>query len=369
LKPDIFNSLFIQIFLINLLNFQKSKNFKRLIPLMLLGVLWHNIHIGSLIYGASIAGIFLAGNILHLFFPTNRKVPRSFYADRAKPLLLFVTLYLLSFAVNPYGFKAAGYVYRVFFEPQFIHLYYSLDVIAENASPLSSFTHKVILWAAPLGMISATSQYFDKQGRARIIQFLLFIFSTALFAKGLRAGTFFAVVNLYIIMDTYQKSPNVSKCTKADNFKKYFWIAFVILICLRSWYLISRTELIQGKKTHPFFNTLETRHPFNAIKYLKKNNIHGKVFNADILGGYILWSSYPKLRPFIDGRNISDRFPQFYKIIEDPQRFWPVFEQLYDFDIIILDKRYPYTFALIDALDQKVWTKAYSDHAQIILIK
>lgn len=82
---------------------------------------------------------------------------------------------------------------------------------------------------------------------------------------------------------------------------------------------------------------VETDNPKDAPAFMKENHIDGQVFTNDLFGGYILWSSYPLVRPFIDGRQLNqEHLVQFLKVINFPGQEWMAAEKKYGFKILLL---------------------------------
>src|SRR3989338_7830624 len=64
LRPDIFNFIFVPCLLALLFDFEKKKDFKKLLAAPLMILVWNNLHLGGLVYGFSLISLFFIFNII-----------------------------------------------------------------------------------------------------------------------------------------------------------------------------------------------------------------------------------------------------------------------------------------------------------------
>jgi len=77
-------------------------------------------------------------------------------------------------------------------------------------------------------------------------------------------------------------------------------------------------------------------YPEQALDFLKAEGIAGNVFNEHAWGGYIIWHSYPTLKPYIDGRFFHKRFyDEFYPTLAG-QPGWDAVFAKYNITVAIL---------------------------------
>jgi len=114
-------------------------------------------------------------------------------------------------------------------------------------------------------------------------------------------------------------------------------ILSIILLC-HIFHFLNLKDYYQGR-TYRYWSVREDgNNPVQSIRILKENNITGNIFNDDHFGGYLLWSSYPDLNPFIDNRNLDySLFDIYHALRRHPQKVWPIMDAQYQFDIILLD--------------------------------
>ena len=109
--------------------------------------------------------------------------------------------------------------------------------------------------------------------------------------------------------------------------------------------------------------------PVKAVGYLQKNNIAGMVFNDEKFGGYLLWSAYPQLRPFVDGRQLDKKrfFDDYLALVQAPERLWPDLQERYRFAAVLLDKTPPYLQKLREYLKGlPSWALVYEDESCVV---
>jgi hypothetical protein len=116
---------------------------------------------------------------------------------------------------------------------------------------------------------------------------------------------------------------------------------------------------------------LDPRLPDDAIGFMKSNGISGVVFANDNLGGYLLWTAYPDLRPFVDGRQLyPERFFKQVSALKQPHVYWPSLASQYDLKIVLLDLSLPVHYALVYYLSrQPDWQLVYLKKEKVIFVK
>jgi len=119
------------------------------------------------------------------------------------------------------------------------------------------------------------------------------------------------------------------------------WLLILILASnlLRLFHL---HHLIRGSTQKAIFLSEDLRSPGFALKTLSANTIAGRVFNNDLFGGYILWHYYPKIKPFVDGRQINKTaYEKYLWILLKPAQYWPLAQAEFDFDFVLLSTDNP----------------------------
>ena len=110
-------------------------------------------------------------------------------------------------------------------------------------------------------------------------------------------------------------------------------------------------------------------YPDGAVRFVQANGIRGNVYNYHPWGGYLIWTSYPSLRPYIDGRFFHKRFYDEYNRIAAVAPDWQALLSKYDITVILL----PYSGtqgSLNDRLfGSGLWRLVYWDDVALLYLK
>jgi hypothetical protein len=340
LRPDIFNFFFIQIFLINLFDYEDSGKRQRLWILPILSCIWFNIHLGSFIYGTLLLFIFFLSACVRYF---NLNLGRGDASQKVnakrqvQDLALTALACLVSFAVNPYGIEGFLYPFKVFLFPDFVGYHKLTTLIVEMQPPGYLFTSFHYFYYFALFAFGLFIIPFNKKNNFSLTMLLMFSFFVFLYMQ--RASSFFTLVCAYVIVEGAKRT-RFNDIWKSFRYSKLVdgllltGIAIFLLIQILTFW--DQKSYFNGRRINDRSLTVNLLSEA-PIQLLLKNKITGPVFNQDLLGGQIIWLGYPDLRPFLDGRNSSqERLNITQAIFLNPQGIWPKAESDYHFKIIIL---------------------------------
>jgi len=406
IRPCIMNMIFIQLFLICLLAYQRTGRRRFLAFLPLMGIFWSEINLGSFIYGNLLILIFFLAEI-PTFLDRKRLLADKATCEtnrrRLEDYSLCLGGYLFSFFVSPYGLDGFLYPFKVVLLPKFIHFYQFNSVIYEMTSPFISFSwrrHGVLLLLTGLDiaalvmmkkyhqgvmraqgapgcrsadMQTTVSQKSDCLG-AMFTCVLLFIFSLGFINYGMRGVVFFSIVSVYIIA---RAAEHIALKDRWQTWRLSRFFSACLLFILTLALLYNIIPLARGKiqDRGGIRNNLSVLHyPIGShrpITFLRKHKIYGPVFHGDPIGGYMIWSAYPDLKPFIDGRQLHfDCFIKYFKVKARPAVFWPKAEGEFGFKIVILDSsRQDHTRLVQHLLSLPDWQLIFMDGPYVILVK
>ncbi len=374
LRPDIFNFIFIQIFLINLFDYENNGNRQRLWILPILNIIWLNIHLGSFIYGALLLFVFFLSACLRYFNlnPEHSIAVQKLNAKRQiKDLALTALIFLVTYVVNPYGMEGFLYPWKVFLLPKFVGYLNLTRVIEEMQPPGYLFISFDYFYYFFLFIFGLSVLFFNKKNNFSLT--ILLLFSLFAFFYMQRNSSFFALVCAYVTVEGAQRT-KFNDLWQSFRYSKI--VDGLVLIGLALFLLIQISNLWNQKS---YFNgqwinnrsltvNLITETP---IKLLIKNKIKGPVFNKDLLGGQIIWLGYPDLRPFMDGRNSSqERFNNTWAIVLNPKEIWPRAEKEYNFKIVIYSTTNDLDLKFVKYLNaQPTWQLISVDGPVVIYVK
>lgn len=345
LRPFLFNLLFVQIFLVVLFDSENKFDLKKLFILPLLGIIWANIHLGSFFYGNALFGIFLFSAVVDYFnarlFSKDRNIAKENVA-RIKGLFLVWCVYMLAFFMTPYGLKGFIHPFKVFLLPGFINFQewgYSIN----GMMPPNYLMSLRGIWAWGLFVLGVI---FLKNCRCnKLTNSLLFACALFLFLHSARGAGFFVFITVYVIIRCWRDKRHESKW--CEFFQKRMMTRvlcgamslFFVIFIIRA---LNAKVYYHGQMTKAFALEYAPYNPEYSLKLLKENNIKGRMFNDHMNGGYVLWSSYPDLKPFVDGRleghpENQERFSRHLEIMRNPERYWLKAEEEFRFKVALLD--------------------------------
>ena len=338
LRPDAFNYVFIQLFLITLFSFEKTSQKNILFILPILGIFWVNLHLGSFVYGASLIGIFLLSALVKF---ANEKLNNTRNADKqlfqVRCLAFILIIYLSAFFLTPYGWEGFLYPFRAFLNPGFIHIDQIMSMVEESVPP-SHFDPRLVI----LFILSCIFLFLNRRKAFTVL--LLFVISFFFYLKSQRNITFFSIAAVYGIIENAHSISFKEKYK--DLFKplyiNLFLVLFSFFLLFQAFNMVIQEWYCDGKFVRPFFMEEDPR--FSALrKQLQENNITGPVYiNHDIFGGWLIWSGYPQWKVFVDTRGSNNERYRDYNLIGlFPGKNWPIAEKKYGFKIAVLDSWFP----------------------------
>ena len=340
LKPDMFNFIFIQIFLINLLAYQDDGQGKRLVILPILGILWFNIHLGALIYGGLLISIFLFSScIKYLNIKINLKEPVDTLSvkKQIKALTLILLIYLGGFLINPFGVDGFLYPFKTFLFHD-SNGFYNLNNVVMELLPAFKILTPSHLHFQILILLGFLALFFKNKNRLTLV--LLYMISLSAFLYVTRNSGFFTIVDTYIIIESFKGA------SLKNSWSKFSWpktMDYLLLFGLMIFWGIQIFTLCNKRVNYNhqsinYLTVIENPTLEYSIQFLMQNNIGGAVFNDEPSGGQMIWSGYPSLRPFLDGRFMSpQRLKDYNTILKDPEKYWPDAEKNYGFQIILVN--------------------------------
>jgi len=328
LRPDMFNYFFIPVFLIILFDHEDTGNRKKLWILPVLSLVWFNIHLGSLVFGMSILSIFFLSACIRCS------------VRQIKDLALIGLACLAGFMVNPYGMEGFVYPFKVFFFPGYIGYYKFVNLITEAQPAGYIFTSWAYFYYFILLAWAALVLFFNKKNNFTLA--ILLAVSLFSFLYFQRNSAFFAVVCAYVIADGSRRI-KINEFWQSFRFSK---TADGLLLAGAALFLLTQSAAIWLHQSYSNGRIVNNRFIVvdhvsqGPVQLLIKNNIKGPVFN-NTMGGQMIWSAYPDLKPFHDWRNFPERFNNQMAVFQNPPEVWPQALKDYHFKIVVLSTTDP----------------------------
>ena len=343
LRPQHFSYLFLLYFLYSLDLFRRgNERPAKLLPFVM--VIWVNMHAESL-WGVLVMGVFL---IVH-WFSAERGAEQD-TGGRTRLLKVF-GLVLVASLVNPFTWKTVVWPLFVMKEQfagveeilppigiryVFFYIYFGLVV----SSTILNFRRSDPLFLA-LTVVFSIVAWTANRG----VPHFVFVSAPLLTA------------NLVDLGKSYRERIRIPNYI-SDGIK------YVILAAILGSILSILTSPLYLQK----FDTVP--YPEQALKYLKTRGISGNVFNEHIWGGYIIYRSYPELKPYIDGRFFHKRFYDEFNPILAGRTGWEKAIDHYDISIAILAYSKGDDLRLNDRLFQNPrWRLVFWDDISLVYLK
>ncbi len=371
LRPYLFNFIFVQLFLISLYDHQDTSDKKYLWSIPLIGMFWVNIHLGSLIYGLLLISLFLFSYILkYLSGRMYKNIDSRQIADlltKIKDVAIILILYLFTFFISPYGVEGALYPFKAILFPNYIGFYTLSQSIAELLPPLYIFSMHGVCFIILLG-IALFMLVKQRRHIIYITDILLFIFAIFLFVYGQRASSFFSIIMAYVIV----RNANVIKRWEiSSRINVSIYLLGILFLFVNILHVVNQYICYDKYCIKHLFLKEDVHSPKSVLDFLNKNNICGKVYNTDRYGGYIIWHSYPCLRPFADTRQIDFNAYQNYRYIRKyPEQLWDKAAELSGFNIVMLDASLKNNARLIHYLkDSPLWQMVFIDGFCVLFLR
>jgi hypothetical protein len=353
-RPHIFSLLLLLIWYIVLDTYQyKNKNYLYLLPLLML--LWVNLH-GSYVMGFILLIVYIAGNFLKARF---KKEERQASYGRTKVFVLFFFLCLLASLLNPQGYKILFSPFEVANSEIMAHIY---EWMSPNFHIGLIYEYMLLIMILVLG-VSAK--------RLNIIEVMLALIFTHMSLFSARFIPLYAIIISPILgkqidritEDFREKgllrefiSTSENMATVDSKTKWHIWsvaaMAVVIFMCFT------------GRINYHFDRN---KMPVDAVEFLKKEKIEGKVFNDDVFGSYMIYAAWPEYEVFFDGRDMygKERTEDYLKVT-GVERGWEDVLKKYDITWVIYHNESALSTLLLESDD---WKLIHSDQVANIFVK
>lgn len=375
IRPQVFTFLFINILLYFLLHFHFSNkiNYKWLLGLFLLFVLWVNLHGGFLIGIALIAIFFLyyfIDILINLYKFDKNKIKEAFIKGRF--LFILIILCLLATLINPFGLDLWKEAFTLILgsnNASFINEWRSLDI----KSPYNLFYFLLFLF--PLVV-----QIINKKSLLRLIiliPFGLISFYSIRYILPVSSIVILIafVEGIILLSKIFKKIEQDKEIIKLLNILKVMIAAFVVVIGVVGAY-ISITFFQSLSNINDKNNVGMLIYPIEAKMHLIENQEVYKnlnFYNTYVWGGYLSYN-LPDFKWFIDGRMpewvckglVNKNLMLDYIEVEDLKKDWKTVLGKYNIGAIIVRTNSSISNVLIESNE---WQINYTDKIATVFIK
>jgi hypothetical protein len=333
-----------------------SNRWRALYLLPLIQIPWCNLH-GGFLAGLGLNAIYLTGEVFS---------HRPFWH-----YLLVFLLSTLATLINPYGVYYWEYLFRAIIMPR--------PYIVEWNSVLQAYQYGMVRLTWILCLLASIFIALFGIWRSRwreITPSLALVVTFVLALKHFRHFPFFLILlAVYVPVCLNVKSkylklhPALKRLWGMKGIKIEVLIFLSILIIINLNFFIVRNPFnLQTPRTSISQETsnLGLYYPVDAVKYIKKQGISGKILTAFRWGEYLIWELYPQCLVAFDGRyetvyppKVEKEYFEFYY----GRSRWRQFIEDYPTDLILLNKRMKVVKLIQNDLG---WRMVYSDSSCIL---
>ncbi len=356
-RPEAFTYLFVVLYLLILSHTRRTKTMS--IPLIiLLGILqmlWVNFHV-----------YFILGIVLYGYFSLDWHRQAPFVSFYSWQHVMGLVVLLIASCINPYSVKALVFPFLILTE-------YGYDIVENKSLHFllnwgmrnQQYTHMVFVDV--LVLLSGLTIFWKK--KLVFYWFLAAVFcawASVAVRNTMLAGIFASVWFAVVLHEVYFAAlAQAIKTTKAA-------IALLVVLCILvanlfvygSWY----GDRIKLHTSSVFVEEERARREF------LQSNIKGPIFNNYDIGGYLIYTFFPKQKLFVDNRPEAypvSFFKNEYTRIHEPAVFAKL-DETYGFNSVIFQYRDVTGWAqgfLRNITQDKKWVPVYVDSRVVVFVK
>ena len=361
-RPQVFSMLLFALFYLMLQRYchRRSLHVWGLIPLM---VLWVNTH-GAFVLGMGLVSLITGTEVFKALFAAPGALSRRQLVHLGLVLLLLV----LASLVNPEGWRVYEYVREVQTDPA------SQKLVMEWQSPSLRNRGDIPFFITIfLGFLTFT--YSTKRDLTNLILFSCF---AAFGLASLRGIIWFAIILPPILavqlgeldvgpirrmVDRWQSHSGSKPVAVARPMLNSILIILLvgITLLLSPWV---RPDLVPSRRQ---FELVDSRIPREAMEFIAREGIEGRIFHPQEVGDYLIWRLYPQQHSFIDGRVhlYSEEFARDYLRILNACG-WETLLAKYDIEWVLLLQDEGEGLLRQDLGNAQNWRRIYEDDQAIL---
>ncbi len=325
-RPYIFNPIFL-LFSYNLfIKFRQFLNTKYMMTLIILYIVWTNLHgMSPIVVLFMLTSLFI--EIIICLFSNS---PTSYLRQLTNILIWTVVLFLASF-IHP---TPLNLVIRIFNSPKYPTVdWHNIFLFADSGNPFTSMLFFIyglvfIIFTYSLYLYFLSSLRKDY---AHVINFeIIFSFICLLLSCFINRLSYFLIIPFITSLKIIIVHANpILKIF--DKYLHYFFFLFIVLTIL----------FTQCRYSHDQWCSKE---PIGAIAFCERQNIRGNIFTHVLWGGYVTFHTNGKMKIHSDTR--LEPFLRKGLIKENLSTFWYVgdkidYLRMYDTTHLLLPRIHP----------------------------
>jgi hypothetical protein len=346
IRCQLFSFIFFAVFIFILEKVRLGKGSdKNLIWLPVIMLVWNNLH-GGCVAGIGLIVLYIIGEIL------NRK-----------PVMKYVYTLLGTLAVlpiNPWGFDYLKFLFMANTMSRAYIIEWDGLFSAHHAFTCMKFKwYTLILLLTESGVV--IKQCIDKTFNFDKTKFIVVVATLFLAIEHMKLLPLALISMVCFFYDDFYTAFNA--ITK-NFFNKIAVTKDTIVYIL---ILIFAASMLNTKAFQPLVG--DSGYPVMATEFMRTNKIKGNILVSFGLGSYVSYKLYPNNKVLIDGRYEEVYYDDILPLLQKFYLIKPGWEEVlkkYPPDIMILEKDYPVSYAL---LDKKGYRLLYEDKFARVWIK
>jgi tetratricopeptide (TPR) repeat protein len=372
LRPVIATLLFLSIYFLALERFRHEGLARWILPLVLFQIAWANCQ-GLFALGPAVVGAYAVGAAVGAAFGARRSFPFAAESPaRLTPrrqlgwLLLTSLLCLAGSCATPFGLRALALPVELLTRlvPNQGNPF---ALVAENVPPFllersspAEFWH--LKWF--IGLVALS---FLASARRTLLSHLVLVLGFTGLALMANRN-----VLLFYWMATPIAAMNAAPLVRRTllSLRRYrapFFARWVSRAAVASLLLLAGTAAAHESnlaEPAPF------RVPVESARIIGQGGGEGAVFAADHHGGYLIWSLYPRFRPYIDTRLVlrsAGEYANYLELAKEPERF-DEFQRRHGFKYVLLPVVYPdrYCALIAHLYASAAWRLVFTNGAETL---
>lgn len=334
-RPHMFTDLFTCLYLFLLYRYitDKRKSLWIIIPIH---IFWVNCHLGA-VFGLGLLFAFGVGEYLQRFFSSG---PQPIAAQKCGHIFLVLIFATIASLINPWGTVSLTFPFENLFAASAIVEY--TEELLPSWSQLADNYVYVLLFRIFL-IITLISHVLNRRNVRLSFLFIMSVSSLMAFQASRFTSVFF-IINTPLTFYNFYDYLSAKREQTCDRRRLSFntWISAGILlniILFLTWFGMPLFTNNLNSKYRVGLGVNEYAFPTEAVDFLNKNEIHGRIYNAMGEGGYLIFKRWPGELVHIDGRTpvYGDKF--FEEHVDSLRNAHNFEEYLnkFDIDYILLD--------------------------------
>jgi hypothetical protein len=343
----------------------RGKRYIYLLPLVT--VVWVNLH-GGFMAGLLLIAVYWLGSMAEFFFSKDEKAR----GDQKKNIIMYGKVGLLAVAaalVNPQGYKALVFPFRLM--GQELNLGRISEWLSPNFHAFLPYEYLLLALIVALGFSLL---------RLGFIEAGLVVLWTHLSLHSVRYGPIFAIIvipilaiRLEALMKEGREDGNrllsgihslSERLQQTSNSLKGHVLLIVVILSVMAITLSGGRVLGKTLLNYEFDKKIM---PVEAVEFVKKNGIQGRLFNEYHFGGYLIYKGFPKDGVFVDGRaDMYDEFMKNYYDVVDLKPSWKEILDRFDIEWMMITANSPLSVLL---LETENWGLVYADKVANVFVR